>query len=625
DWATIAQGITDANYVDSSALSGTSYSYRVSAYREGTYSSNLTSGVGVLTTSATAPTVPTGFSALRYGDEYVVATWKPSPGATSYTVLRSTDGCQTWPYVATVYDASYIDDDIEPGVTYVYRLRANNSAGHSAWTFVSGYGFGTTPASLTNGLDPTTDVALPGYDVAFTRGSNPSGLVDATLAAREGSAIVKQSAQDGTVTLNATTGAWSYAPTSATVVNGVTSGALDLFSIETFDSDGVSQDEMYVIVEAPDEPAPYAPSSTPVARADSFVVINIRTLGALSPIVLDPLENDSATSTGTLTLVSATLSNPNAGTLAVGQDSRSLEFYPAQGFTGDVSFSYTVSDSASNATTNGAASLRVTAPPSAWQPGVLALGATTVAGSTTIPTSISPTFADGSYSFVITDSADVDGVHYSATLSVVVYDRGGVYRYHETRSWTYGYVSGAISYSGGIDSDYGYSLSPVRESLKYKVSGRDVAYCRSGSQTGMLTETNDYVYTASEVNGTFRDSTYSKRTRNETGTTTTLGTEVLYGESVRVRSDAFHTSFENAIQTHETVLGVESGHYRGLGRERALVLTSGKKDVAVNDRVWEDGLTTARVGSTRINYSDTSQTTTHYTLSQDWNGSGWSV
>ena len=107
DWTTIASGVANTNYVDSTVLGSVTYSYRVREYREGVYSDFTTSAA--VTTNRTKPATPTGVYAERFDNAYAIVTWDPVPGAKNYTVQRSANNGKTWANFSPTTSTSLTD------------------------------------------------------------------------------------------------------------------------------------------------------------------------------------------------------------------------------------------------------------------------------------------------------------------------------------------------------------------------------------------------------------------------------------------------------------------------------------------------------------------------------------
>jgi hypothetical protein len=81
-----------------------------------------------------APAAPTGLAAVEQGDGSIRVTWNAVPDATSYTRTEpSTPG--TFAQVGGALTTnSYSDTDVEPGISYGYRVSAVNAVGSSSPT-----------------------------------------------------------------------------------------------------------------------------------------------------------------------------------------------------------------------------------------------------------------------------------------------------------------------------------------------------------------------------------------------------------------------------------------------------------------------------------------------------------
>ena len=93
------------------------------------------SGGAAATATAPAPSVqitaPSGLSA-KGGKGQVQLSWNATPGASTYTVLRS--GTSGGPYarIASVNATNYSDEGLAGGVTFYYAIAATNGSTESA-------------------------------------------------------------------------------------------------------------------------------------------------------------------------------------------------------------------------------------------------------------------------------------------------------------------------------------------------------------------------------------------------------------------------------------------------------------------------------------------------------------
>ncbi|MHA2620621.1 MAG: FG-GAP-like repeat-containing protein [bacterium JZ-2024 1] len=203
----IASGIAETAYEDNTASAGQTYWYWISAsnfYGEGPRG-QPDSGFR----DASPPAAPAAVSATQgdFGDRIVVS-WSSSSKATTYSVFRaegSPDG--TYSKIATLTGSqtnppptSFNDDGTLatlplPGVSYFYRIRAENPNGLSDLSsFAEGWRLPPAPVNVqassnfTDHIHISWDpVNVPGYTVSYrilksTTASGPLSLVTTTNA-----------------------------------------------------------------------------------------------------------------------------------------------------------------------------------------------------------------------------------------------------------------------------------------------------------------------------------------------------------------------------------------------------------------------------------------------------------
>jgi rhamnogalacturonan endolyase len=144
-------GPVDATYLDTTATNGQTYYYVVQSVNTTGSSGNSPQSVGITPTDSamtTAPAAPTNLVASG-NDRAITVSWTASPGASYYTVQRSTlvDKIPQWtlsPVLTntstilstitvsnTVTGTTFVDNAVTNGTKYAYYVLANNTAGAS--------------------------------------------------------------------------------------------------------------------------------------------------------------------------------------------------------------------------------------------------------------------------------------------------------------------------------------------------------------------------------------------------------------------------------------------------------------------------------------------------------------
>jgi hypothetical protein len=132
-----ANSNTTVSYTDATALAGNPYSYRVRAVRLG--SSSAYTNIASVTLPA-LPTAPTGLTALPGATRLVTLTWTDNAMTEAgFSIERSVNG-GAFVVLATMGAhtgtgvMTYNNTTAVAGTAYVYRVRAFNLGGYSAYT-----------------------------------------------------------------------------------------------------------------------------------------------------------------------------------------------------------------------------------------------------------------------------------------------------------------------------------------------------------------------------------------------------------------------------------------------------------------------------------------------------------
>jgi fibronectin type 3 domain-containing protein len=131
-FTTLAGMSTTTSFTNTALTPNTTYYYKVSSVSASGTSEQPLSAVSI-TTPMAPPHSPTGISATALSPTSIKIQWTASPGATSYTVYRSTSA--TGPFttqIGTSTTTSYTDTGLVSGMKYYYEIKSINSGGTSA-------------------------------------------------------------------------------------------------------------------------------------------------------------------------------------------------------------------------------------------------------------------------------------------------------------------------------------------------------------------------------------------------------------------------------------------------------------------------------------------------------------
>ena len=133
-WVEIATLPANSNsYSDTSLVCGTSYTYRIRAYRASDDAFSAYSNEASTLTLACPvppPDAPTGLSAVAASDSQIDLTWVDNAvDESAYRVERSPDSI-TWAEIVTLPadSTSYSDTGLDCGTSYTYRARAHRAS-----------------------------------------------------------------------------------------------------------------------------------------------------------------------------------------------------------------------------------------------------------------------------------------------------------------------------------------------------------------------------------------------------------------------------------------------------------------------------------------------------------------
>jgi fibronectin type 3 domain-containing protein len=163
-YTTVGSGITETSYVDTSVQGGRTYYYIVSASIVG----DGESGQSVQASATTAPSAPTLTGGL-YSATAVKLAWGTTDTAVGGFLVEQADDGVNFVELAALSSTTrtYVASNLFPGNPYLFRIRATNNTGFSAYS---------TPVSVTT---PTFGINV---NYALNTAPVPSGyLVDSGL------------------------------------------------------------------------------------------------------------------------------------------------------------------------------------------------------------------------------------------------------------------------------------------------------------------------------------------------------------------------------------------------------------------------------------------------------------
>jgi len=150
-------------FTDTSAVAGTTYSYRVTAFNA---KGQAVSAAVIVGSAATVPAAPTNLVTTLQAGPQVRLTWNDNASTeTGFVVERSVGGGAFAPLATPgartgTGSVTYTDTTVQPGNTYAYRVKAVNGAGSSGFTNVSTAVVPNLPTAP-SGLSASAVVASP--------------------------------------------------------------------------------------------------------------------------------------------------------------------------------------------------------------------------------------------------------------------------------------------------------------------------------------------------------------------------------------------------------------------------------------------------------------------------------
>jgi fibronectin type 3 domain-containing protein len=211
----VKTGVTETSTIMTGLVNGTPYYFKIKAVNaSGTSAfSNEAS-----TTPVGPPAAPTNLSATS-GDTQITLNWTASANATQYFVYQGTSsGGESGTPVATVTGTTATVTGLSNGVTYFFRLKANNVSGSSAYSSEVSAGPVGPPSAPTLTGTPGNNKAYLSWPAS--PGATSYAVYKGTSADGEGANPVKSIVETSTIMTGLTNGSTYYFKVKAVNAQG---------------------------------------------------------------------------------------------------------------------------------------------------------------------------------------------------------------------------------------------------------------------------------------------------------------------------------------------------------------------------------------------------------------------
>ncbi len=121
---------TSTSLTDTSRTTGTTYYYKVRAYKTVGETKYL-SGCSAIVSAKAVPAVPSSFTAAKASATSVKTTWKAVTGASGYEVWMATSSGGTYSKLITTTKTTYTKTKLTKNKTYYFKVRAYKTVGNT--------------------------------------------------------------------------------------------------------------------------------------------------------------------------------------------------------------------------------------------------------------------------------------------------------------------------------------------------------------------------------------------------------------------------------------------------------------------------------------------------------------
>ncbi|WP_240035164.1 Ig-like domain-containing protein [Neobacillus notoginsengisoli] len=242
--------VSGTSFVNSSLNTGTTYYYKIRAYKTGT--STVYSDYSPVVSAKPVLSVPVSAKAASASYNSIKTSWAAVSGSSGYEVYRSTASTGTYSLVGSTTSTSFTNSALTPGATYYYKVRAYRMVGTAK--VYSGYS-AVVSAKPIPSVPASAKAASASYNSIKTSWAAVSGA--------SGYQVYRATTSSGTYTLVGTTTATSFTN------SGLTTGKAYYYKVRAYRTVGTSKIYSGYSSVVSAKPVPAVPANFTAARASS--------------------------------------------------------------------------------------------------------------------------------------------------------------------------------------------------------------------------------------------------------------------------------------------------------------------------------------------------------------------